>query len=58
MLNKFVTLAETKAYIRNNEVENYKRKIKQRAETTTSKKGKTTYYAVANDRESEIRKYY
>lgn len=53
-----MTLAETEAYMRNNEVEHYNRDVKHEAETTTSKKEKTAYYAIANGHKPGIREYY
>ena len=58
LFHEFVTLAETEAYMRNNEVEHYNRDVKHEAETTTSKKEKTAYYAIAYGHKSEIREYY
>jgi len=54
----FVTLAKAETHMRDQRVENFDRKLKQGAGTTTPQKGETAYYAVANGRKSGIKKYY
>ena len=54
----FVTLAKAETHMRDQRVENFGRKLKQVAGTTTPQKGETAYYAVANGRKPGIKKYY
>ena len=53
-----MTLAEAEAYMRNNGVEDYNRKIKQVAGTTTPEKEETAYYAVASGLKPGLREHY